>query len=38
MSGYYAAKFEREAKENPTDWLIKPTGRNCFVLVYVGVK
>ena len=24
---YYQAKFEREAKENPLDWIIAPAGR-----------
>lgn len=24
---YYEAKFAREAKENPVDWIIAPSGR-----------
>lgn len=33
------AKFAREAKENPTDWVIAPDsrrGRGKFKLVYIG--
>lgn len=29
LPGYYAAKFAREAKENPTAWLIRPVSRGC---------
>ena len=32
---YYTAKFEREAKEKPEDWIINPIG-NGFILVYIG--
>lgn len=27
-TGYYAAKFKREAKANPGDWVIKPNRRS----------
>lgn len=30
---YYQAKFEREAKENPLDWIITPVGRGRVKLV-----
>jgi len=32
---YYAAKFARERKPRPADWIIKPVTRG-FVLVYIG--
>ncbi len=31
----YDAKFAREAKENPTDWIIAPAGRGRFKLVHL---
>lgn len=31
----YEAKFEREAKQRPKDWIIVP-GREGFKLVYLG--
>ena len=35
--GYYAAKFKREAKQKPCDWLIRPIhGGRGFELVYIG--
>lgn len=33
---YYDAKFAREAKENPTDWIIVPAGRGEVNLVHIG--
>ena len=33
---YYAVKFEREAKENPKDWVIVPD-RNGYHLEYIGL-
>jgi len=33
---YYDAKFAREAKENPTDWIIVPAGRGEVNLVRIG--
>lgn len=30
---YYQAKFEREAKENPLDWIITPVGKGTYRLV-----
>jgi hypothetical protein len=27
LPGYYAAKFAREAKENPSHWIIRPVSR-----------
>lgn len=30
------AKFEREKKEKPIDWIIKPIGRGYCELVYIG--
>lgn len=32
---YYEAKFAREQKPHPTDWLIAPDGRG-FKLVFIG--
>lgn len=32
----YAAKFAREAKPRPSDWLIVPTRAGQFRLVYIG--
>jgi len=34
---YYKAKFEREAKENPLDWVIAEN-RGVYYLKYIGVK
>jgi len=35
---YYAAKFQRQAKPDPRDWLIVPNGRQGdYILFYVGV-
>lgn len=33
---YYEAKFAREAKERPTDWLIIENSRGFFKLIQVG--
>lgn len=33
---YYEAKFAREAKERPTDWLIVASSRGFFKLVQVA--
>lgn len=32
---YYEAKFAREAKENPTDWIIAPNGRGGYRLIEI---
>ena len=32
---YYSAKFKREAKDKPTDWLIIPA-RGKYELRYIG--
>ncbi len=32
----YAAKFAREAKDNPTDWVIRPIGNHEFELMFIG--
>jgi hypothetical protein len=34
---YYYAKFIREGKDVPSDWIIVPEGRG-FNLIYVGGK
>ena len=37
--GWYAAKFAREAKDNPTEWLILPQRyHGKVVLQYIGPK
>ena len=33
---HYEAKFLREAKENPTEWIIAPNGRGGCTLVHIG--
>ena len=33
---YYNAKFTRESKKTPTDWVIAPTPRG-FTLLYIGL-
>ena len=33
---YYDAKFAREAKERPVDWIIIPTGYMRYRLVNIG--
>lgn len=33
---YYEAKFAREAKNKPTDWLIQSMGLGSYKLVYMG--
>ena len=35
MNGY-EAKFAREAKEYPADWIIAPNGRGYFKLIKIG--
>lgn len=35
---YYAAKFAREAKEKPLDWVIIPVGLGRFELVEINFK
>lgn len=32
----YEAKFKREAKTNPLDWIIIPNGIGGFALQYIG--
>lgn len=35
--GYYEAKFARERKENPCEWVIFPLGfTGCYTLVHIG--
>ena len=34
--GYYAAKFAREARENPTHWIIVPSGNGWYELRKMG--
>lgn len=34
---YYSAKFARQQKEKPTDWLILSDGPGWFKLVNIGV-
>jgi hypothetical protein len=37
--GYYAAKFAREAKPNPCDWIIlSKRNRGKVVLQYIGTR
>ena len=33
---YYRAKFLRESKARPADWVIRPLERGGFELVYLG--
>lgn len=33
---YYQAKFERERKARPQDWVVVPAGRSAFSLIYIG--
>ena len=33
---HYEAKFAREAKEHPTNWIIAPNGSNGVKLVRIG--
>ena len=35
---YYAAKFAREAKPNPTDWIIRPVGHGRYALDFIGIE
>jgi hypothetical protein len=32
---YYETKFAREAKENPTEWIIAPNGRGGYRLIEI---
>ena len=34
---YYTAKFAREAKLNPKDWMIAPV-KGGYELIYIGAK
>lgn len=33
---YYEMKFAREAKDNPSHWIIAPNGRGSFALVRIA--
>ena len=33
---HYEAKFERERKDNPSEWIIAPAGRYGVKLVHIG--
>lgn len=35
---YYTVKFQRERKDKPTDWMIRPKKRGGFELVYLGKR
>lgn len=34
----YEAKFAREAKDDPTDWIIQPIGNHKFQLLFIGKR